>query len=116
MEDIYARTEEYAQAIIETKEFQRLLEVKELIKKTLGHKIIAFKTAEAKYVEAKNYGKYHPDLKKYQDDFVAAKTSLYSEDLVKEYKQLETKIQNQLNQDMNELKKCVSNKFKLNLF
>lgn len=116
MKDIYELTEDYAQEIIDSEDFQRLLEVKELIKKTLSQKIIAFKTAEAKYVEAKNYGNYHPDLKKYQEEFIAAKTSLYSESLVKEYKELETKVQQRLDCDLNDLKKSVSNKFKLSLF
>lgn len=116
MKDIYKLTEDYAQEIIDSDDFQRLLELKELIKKNLSHKIVAFKTAEAKYVEAKNYGNYHPDLKKYQEEFIIAKTNLYSENLVKEYKELETKIQERLDHDLNDLKKSVSNKFKLSLF
>lgn len=116
MKDIYDLAEDYAQELMNSKDFQRLLEVKKQIKKTLSQKIIAFKTAESKYIEAKSYGNFHPDLKKYQEDFISAKTSLYSENLVKEYKLLEAKIQNQLNQDINVLKQSVSNKFKLTLF
>ena len=90
--------------------------MKELIKKELSNKIIAFKTAEAKYLEAKSYGNYHPDLKEYQRKFTVAKTNLYSEAYVKEYIQLERKIQSSLNADFNDLKKSISNKFKLNQF
>lgn len=114
MKNIYDLAEEYAEDIIASKDFQRLLELKEEIKKNLSKKIISFKTAEAKYMEAKSYGNYHPNLKEYQEAFVSAKASLYSEALVKEYKELEQKLQERLNQDINDLKQSVSNKFKLN--
>ena len=116
MKDIYDLAEEYADEVIDSPDFQRIIEIKELIKKNLSLKIIAFKTAEAKYLEAKDYGKYHPNLEEYRLRFVEAKTKLFSEDLVQEYKALEMKIQERLNQDINELKQSVSNKFKLNYF
>ncbi|MDE6407652.1 MAG: YlbF family regulator [Anaeroplasmataceae bacterium] len=116
MKDIYDLADDYAKEVINSPDFQRLLEVKEEIKKTLSGKIMAFKTAEAKYLEAKAYGKYHPDLEEYKKRFIETKTRLFSESLVKEYKELETKIQEKLNQDINDLKKSVSNKFKLNYF
>lgn len=114
MEEILDLSDQYANSIIEGPDFQRLLFLKEEIKKTLSNKIIAFKTAEAKYIEAKGYGKYHPNLPEYQKKFVEAKKNLYLEPLVKEYKELEMKIQDQLNQDINELKESVSKSFKLN--
>ncbi|MDE7385330.1 MAG: YlbF family regulator [Anaeroplasmataceae bacterium] len=116
MKDIYDLAEDYADKVINSPDFQRLLEVKEEIKRTLSGKIMAFKTAEAKYLEAKEYGKYHPDLEEYKKRFLETKTKLFSESLVKEYKELETKLQEKLNQDINDLKKSVSNKFKLNYF
>ncbi|MDE5547122.1 MAG: hypothetical protein K2I88_06630 [Anaeroplasmataceae bacterium] len=116
MKDIYDLAEDYADKVINSPDFQRLLEVKEEIKRTLSGKIMAFKTAEAKYLEAKEYEKYHPDLEEYKKRFLETKTKLFSESLVKEYKELETKIQEKLNQDINDLKKSVSNKFKLNYF
>ncbi len=82
--DIYDLADLYADQLIHSSDFMRLLELKELIKKELSNKIIAFKTAEAKYV--------------------------------KEYIQLERKIQSSLNADFNDLKKSISNKFKLNQF
>ena len=114
--DIYDLADLYADQLIHSSDFMRLLELKELIKKELSNKIIAFKTAEAKYLEAKSYGNYHPDLKEYQRKFTVAKTNLYSEAYVKEYIQLERKIQSSSNADFNDLKKSISNKFKLNQF
>ncbi len=108
--DIYDLADLYADQLIHSSDFMRLLELKELIKKELSNKIIAFKTAEAKY------GNYHPVLKEYQRKFTVAKTNLYSEAYVKEYIQLERKIQSSLNADFNDLKKSISNKFKLNQF
>lgn len=114
--DLYSLAEQYADQFTQSPDFKRLLEVKEKINQELSKKIIAFKTAEAKYLEAKSYGNYHPNLKEYQGRFVEAKKNLYSESLVKEYLTLESQIQAKLNQDFNDLKKSISNKFKLNQF
>ncbi|MCM1130959.1 MAG: YlbF family regulator [Roseburia sp.] len=116
MKDIYDLIDDYAIDIINSPDFQRLLECKEEIKKNLSGKIMAFKTAEAKYLEAKEYGKYHPNLEEYKNRFIETKTTLFNDSLVKEYKELESKIQEKLTQDINDLKKSVSNKFKLNYF
>ena len=116
MKDIYDLAEDYAEEIINSADFKRLLEVKKEIRKTLSGKIMAFKTAEAKYLEAKEYGQYHPNLEEYKHRFIETKTKLFSEELVKEYKELEFIIQEKLNQDINDLKKNVSNKFKLDYF
>ncbi len=114
MDNIYEASDAYANQIIESEDFQRLLFLKNEIQKNCSQKIIAFKTAEAKYSEAKQYGSYHPDLNKYQVMFVEAKQKLYSDPLVKEYIELEGKIQEKINRDINDLKKSISNKFKLN--
>ena len=115
MNKIYDLAEEYANSIIESEEFKRYLFLKDEISKTLGGKIMAFKTKEAKYLEAKSYGEFHPDLKRYQEEFQNAKERLYSEPLMIEYKKMEQLIQSKLNDDINELKKVVSNKFKLQI-
>ncbi len=116
MKDLYELAEAYADEIIQSQEFQKLLALKKEIKLKLSAKIIAFKTAEAKYLEAKSYGTFHPNLKEYQEQFVLAKSRLYAEPLVKEYKALERSIQNRLNSEVNELKNSISNKFKLTQF
>ena len=113
MNKIYDMAEVYADSIIESEDFKRYLTLKEEIRKTLGMRIVAFKTKEAKYIEAKSYGNYHPDLKKYQEEFQIAKTNLYSHPLMVEYKELEHKIQAKLDKDLNDLKSTISNKFKL---
>lgn len=113
MEQLYNDAIEYAQAIIESSDFKRMLELRECIKKTLAGKIMAFKTAEAKFLEAREYGLYHPDLKKYQKQYIEKKKSLYENPLIMEYKKLERSIQKKLDDDMDDLKKSISNKFHL---
>ncbi len=116
METIYDLAEQYADRLIESADFKKLVELKTYIKTNLRNTIVAFKTAEAKYLEVKEYGKYHPDLKKYQTEFINLKTKLYKNPYVMEYKELERKLQSKLDSDLNDLKKSVSNKFKLSFF
>ncbi len=113
MENIYDLASAYADEIIQSEDFQRLLQLKEEIEHTLSKQIIGFKTAEAKYIEVKQYGNYHPDLEKYQKIFVEKKKVLYKEPLIRENKALERKIQLKLDKDMDDLKKSISNKFNL---
>ena len=111
--NVYELANQYALDVIASDDFQRLLKLKEIINQKIPQKIIKFKNAEANYLDAKKYGDYHPDLGKYQKELVAAKSELFSEPLVKEYKELESKIQSQLDKDLNFLKKSISNKFSL---
>ncbi len=114
MEKIIEEANLYADKLINSDKFKRLIELNDLIKKNLSGKIMAFKTAEAKYLEAKAYGKYHPNLEEYKQLFIKTKTSLYSHPYVKEYKELEMEIQDSINKDINDLKSAISNTFKKN--
>lgn len=107
---LYDLAEEYAVLFTSSVQFERFLELSKEIKEKLDKEIIAFKTAEAKYLEAKEYGKFHPDLKRFTNNFINAKAKLYSNPLIIEYKELELKLQNKLNDDINSLKKSISNK------
>ncbi len=114
MAELSKLAQDYANQIIASDDFQRLLILKEKIEKELTKEIVAFKNSEAKYLEAKSYGIYHPNLNEYQLKFKAAKQTLYANPLVKEYFELERKIQKKLNADLDMLKASVSNKFLLN--
>lgn len=113
MSDVYDLADKYADSIIHSVDFQNLLSLNKEIKLQLKNKIIAFKTAESKYLDAKQYGNYHPNFAEYQERFSKTKKALYEEPLVKKYKKLEFEIQKKLDNDINDLKKCISNKFKL---
>lgn len=115
MQQIYELADQYADEFMAGSDFGRLLELKKWIKEHLASQIVCFKTAEAKYLEAKQYGRYHPNLEEYQRAFVLAKAKLYQEEAVSEYLKLEAKLQRKLDEDLNELKKSISNKFTLNL-
>ena len=102
---------DYVNKIEELDEFKRLLELKDLINKKYGLLIISFKTKEAKYLEAKERGNIF-DLDLAKKEFQEAKTKLYEKEEVKEYFILERKLNSILEDDINELKRSISNKFK----
>lgn len=89
--------------------FQRLIELKKIIDKKYGMKIVAFKNKEALYLEAKE-NKYM-DLDKARREFQRVKAELYSYEEVKEYFLVEQKVNKMIEKDMNELKSSISNKF-----
>jgi len=92
-------------------EFKRLLFLKKEIEKKYSNLIIAMKTKEAIYLEAKDKKDYY-DLEKAKKEFSIAKVNLYSKEEVKEYFLLENKINRMLDEDFNDIKKSISNKFK----
>lgn len=93
-------------------DYLRLLEVKKLIDTKYIQEIKDFREANDKYSEAKNYGKYHPDLKSRQLKLVETKTSLYSKEEVQEYFNLERLLNKELQSLTNDLTSTVSNKYK----
>lgn len=107
--------EEYAKEIEKTPEFQRLKELKGIIDKEYASLIVSFKNKEAKYLEAKERPEIF-DLKNAQIEFMNAKAKLYNMPLVKEYFELEEKINNKLAMDMSELESSISSHFKHRLF
>lgn len=106
--------DKYVDELTESKEFKRLLQLKKIIDSKYGLLIISLKTKEAKYLEAKQYGDYYPNLKDLQLEFSNAKKELYSKEEVVEYFNLEKSIQAMLDDDFNELKYEISNKLKIN--
>lgn len=112
--EVINKTYEYVDALKNTKEYQQLLMLKKEIDYGLKDLIKNFKDAEQKYREALKFGKYHPDLAKYQVEFSKAKEILFSNELVQEYKKLEGIIQANLNELVQEIKKNISKKFKTN--
>ena len=110
---LYDLADLYAEKILNSDDFKRFVELNKIIKKELSKEILSFKREESIYNDASKYGKYHPDLKKYQVNLSEAKRKLYSNPLMIEYKKLELKIQSDLNNDFNELKKSISNKLEI---
>lgn len=104
---------EYMKELLADGRLERLIELKKEIDMLYASSIVGFKTAEAKYLEARSYGKHYPDFEGIQKRFSQAKQKLYSKPEVREYFRLERELQGLLDEDMNELKTAISNKFSL---
>lgn len=113
MEEIERLANEYADSFINSIEFKKLITLQKEIYEQLTPKIISFKTAEAKYLEALEYKEYYPNFNECKMNFIDKKKELYDNELVKEYKRLENQLQIKLDTDFNLLKKSISNKFAL---
>jgi hypothetical protein len=99
--------DDYVNEITDNDDFKKLIELKRIIDSKYKNEIISFKTAESKYLEASNYGKYYPNLEELRRDFSNKKKELYSKEEVREYFDLERKINDSINNDINELKEIV---------
>lgn len=105
--------EKYLTKLENEKEFIELLALKKEIDKKYGSLIVSMKNLEAKYLEMKEYEKFRNDINEYKLAFINSKKLLYSKEEVKRYFYLERRIQNMINEDINDLKKSISNKFSL---
>lgn len=111
---ILDKTYELIDEIKAKKEYQRLLELNEVIKKNdkIKELINDFNKAKIKYDEVIKYGKYHPDLKQTQINLKEKKETLYENDIMKEYKSLEKQIQKELDIISIKLSQTISKKIK----
>ena len=99
--------DDYIDEITSKDDFKKLIDLKKIIDSKYEKEIIAFKTSESKYLEASKYGKYYPNLEELRLDFSNKKKDLYSKKEVKEYLELERKINGSINDDINELKDII---------
>lgn len=112
--DLLNKTYDLIDEIKRHKSYVRLLELKKLIEEnqSILALIEAFNKEKSKYEEAKQYGKYHPDLQQIQLKLKEAKENLYNNDIIIEYKKCEKDIQMILNNISKELAQTVSSKIK----
>ena len=82
-------------------------ELKELIDQKYVKEIISFKTKESLYLESKD-NKYYPDKDKIKLDYMNAKSNLYNKEEVREYLDLQSKLNDILDNDFKEIKKSIS--------
>lgn len=111
---MYELIDNYFNNLIELPEFKRLLELKDIIRKKYALLIVGFKTNEANYEDAKRYKDHMDDFDLLREKLVESKRKLYEKEEVKEYFELEKKIQNIINADLDCLKESISPKFKVN--
>jgi len=103
---------EYLNELYNISEFKRLIELKNLIDIKYKNEIISLKTNESLYNEALKYSNYYPNIDNLKNNYIKSKANLYSKDEVKEYFDLERKINEYINNDIDDIKKNISNKFK----
>ncbi len=108
------KTYELIDEIKSLKQYKRLQELHQYIEQNpqLQQLISGFNQAKLQYDEVSKYGKYHPDLKEVQLRLKDVKENLYTNDIIKEYKELEQYIQKQLNGISKALAQSVSKKIK----
>lgn len=104
-------TDRYIEEIKQNEDFIQYLKLKDIINSSYKKEIIRLKNAEALYLDSKEHPANYPDLKKVQLSFVEAKKSLYEKKEVQQFFSLEKKIQKRMDQELDELKNTVSNKF-----
>jgi cell fate (sporulation/competence/biofilm development) regulator YlbF (YheA/YmcA/DUF963 family) len=111
---ILENTYELINEIKSGKTYKRLLELKSIIEQDeeLVKLIEKFNKIKTQYDEVLKYGKYHPDLKKVQIELSKIKETLYSNVIIVEYKELEKKLQSNLDLISSEIATSVSSKIK----
>lgn len=113
-QEIFSKTYELIDEIKEVSEYKRLMELKVEIQDDAetSSLISSFRKLNDQYQEVSKYGKHHPDLKEVKQAFSSKKQELYSNPLIKEYKQCEKKIEGILTEIAKELAISVSKKIK----
>lgn len=104
--------DKYIDELSNDKDFIRLLELKKIIDDKYKKEILIFKTCEEKYIDSEKYQQYI-DISGVRKELSVAKANLYSKEEVKEYFDIERKIQNKINEDIDKIKSSISNKFTL---
>lgn len=94
---------------VNSSDFKEYKELEKLIYEKYISEIITFNNAKEVLEEAK---KYHLDLKAKEEALSLAKTKLYSKEEVKRLKELENKLQSELDLISNSIGEHFSNKFK----
>ena len=110
--ELCEKSERVAKEIMETPDFLELLSLKERISNEIGDLVLNFNKAKENYDEVVKYSSYHPDLKKRQLELVKAKEALYTNELVKRYKEIERKIQKELNDVAQKIAASISSNVK----
>ncbi len=109
LEDLIDR---YIDELSNDNDFIELIELRKTIDEKYKKEILIFKTKEEAYLEAEKYQGYI-DISNLRRELSQAKANLYAKPEVSLYFDLERKIQDKINQDIDRIKKSVSNKFTL---
>ena len=97
----------YFNELKDTNDFKRLLELKKIIDDKYMKEINNFKRCEELYFESKS-NKYYPDKDGIRNKYLEAKTILYNKTEVKEYLDIQAKLDDILKKDFEDIKKSIS--------
>jgi hypothetical protein len=100
-------SEKYFNELKDTSDFKRLLELKKIIDDKYMKEINNFKRIEELYLESKN-NKYYPDKDGIRNKYLNAKKELYNKEEVKEYLAIQSKLDEILKNDFEDIKKSIS--------
>ena len=106
--------DKYFDELIKIDEFQELLKLKDIIMDKYKNLIIGFRTKESIYLDMKRF-EGTEEFNKVKKDFMLAKKILYEKEEIKRYFYLENKIQEIIDNDINEIKSVISDDFKINV-
>lgn len=114
--DILNEAFEIAEIINESTYLKRLRELRVCLEndQEIKRKIKAFEEAKKKYYETLEFGAFYPEYKVASEKLVKAKTNLYKDKTVEEYKEIETMVQDILDEISLKLKRVLSEKKKCN--
>lgn len=101
----------YINEIKNSDDFLKLIELKKLIDKKYQSLIMSFNVKKDNYFKALENKKYYKDFDVIEKDYRDIKTELFSKEEVKEYINLENKLNNKLDDDFNKIKESISSKF-----
>ena len=99
--------EKYFNELKETKEFKRLLELKKIIDDKYVKEINSFNRAKELYLESNN-NKYYPNKDEIKNQYLEAKIKLFNKEEVKEYLDIQAKLDDILDKDFDDIKKSIS--------
>lgn len=113
-EKLLELTNNLIDALTQDKVYQDLINLDKEVSEseTLLPLIYRFQETKKKYEDAKQYGKYHPDLKRYTKDYQEAKEALFTHETIKAYKQAEKAFQFLLDDIAKTLAESVSSQVK----
>lgn len=113
---IYQKVLELVQVIKNSDDYKKCLKLEEelLINQESSDLLNNFHKHKEKYEEAMKYGEYYPGLDKIKQDFQKAKVALMNNDLFKEYKMAEKKLDSIIFEIESKLRQVVNIKEKHN--
>lgn len=105
---------ELTDEIKESPSFIKLKELKKIIDQdvNLSELINKFNKVKIKYEEVSKYSKYHPDYEKVSKELIDIKKEVFTNTVIKEYKDLEKEIQKLLDKISRDIAQSISSKIK----